>query len=244
MLLGASNLTFGLRAAADAARAKLGGPVDVLAACGKGRSYALRSCFVVRTLPGIDSCGLWRALEAAGERPTFAVVTDLGNDLAFGASAEQVAGWLDGVLARLAGHGARTVLTGLPLASLRRIGPIEFTFWKHLFFPTRRVDRARLLEQAPELDARVAELARRYGLPKVDPEPDWYGLDPIHVRRGRRAEAWSAFVARWSDAPPNGAAPAKLRGSLWYEQVRLFGLETGRAQPCAALADGTTFSLY
>jgi hypothetical protein len=245
VLLGASNLAIGLNAAASAARSRLGAPLEVFAAAGRGRSYGQVSRFLGRVLPGIDACGLWRALDASPAAPTYALVTDLGNDLAFGASAEQVQGWLEVSLARLAAHGAQTVITGLPLATVERISPVAFRFWAKLLFPWHAIERSRLLEQARELEARLEKLASERGLAKVDPQLEWYGRDPIHVRSARRAEAWRRYVSPWSGAESvEPHARVKFDGWPWYEQVRLFGFECGRAQPCARFEGHSSLRVF
>jgi hypothetical protein len=242
VLCGASNLTLGLGLAVDLARARLGGPVDVLAACGLGRSYGVESRVLTRVLPGIDRCGLWSAL--ATRPPTHCVVTDLGNDLAYGTAAKVVARWLEGTLERLSVPGARGSVGGLPLASLRAIGNFEFQFWKAVLFPSRPIERARLLAEAEELEAHAQELAKKFGWSFVESDPSWYGRDPIHHARSQRERAWRALLAPLGGEP---AAPLQLsarRGRLEYAEVRRLGMRMGRPQPCATLADGTTFSLY
>jgi hypothetical protein len=242
VLCGASNLTLGLELAVDIARARLGGPLEVLAACGLGRSYGAESRVLTRVLPGIERCGLWSAL---AERPaTHALVTDLGNDLAYGTAATVVARWLEVTLERLSERGARGSIGGLPLSSLRGIGKFEFQFWKTVLFPSRPLERARLLGEAEELELRARELATHFGWSFVESDPAWYGRDPIHHTRAQRERAWRALLA-----PLGGEAAAPLqrsprRGRLEYAEVRRLGLRMGRPQPCAALADGTTFSLY
>lgn len=252
VLLGASNLTLGLRWATSAAHARLApndseaarAPLAFFVASGNGRSYGQLSRFLGRVLPGIDACGLWPALAAAPSGPTAALVTDLGNDLAFGASARQVLAWLSTALERLERHHARTVLTGLPLERLERIGAREFRFWSKLLFPFHRIERARLLGEARELDAALVELARARGLARVAPRSEWYGLDPIHVARARRAEAWASYSAPWGGPAALTLEREPVAGRVWYERVRLFGVECGVAQPCARLSRGSTLRLY
>lgn len=242
VLCGASNLTLGLELAVDLARARLGGPVDVLAACGLGRSYGVESRVLTRALPGIDRSGLWNAL--ATRAPTHCVVTDLGNDLAYGTEAKVVARWLESTLERLSVPGVRGSVGGLPLASLRAIGSFEFQFWKAVLFPSRPIERARLLAEAEALEAHAKELATKFGWSFVESDPSWYGHDPIHHARSQRERAWRALLA-----PLGGDLAATLqrstrRGRLEYAEVRRLGVRMGRPQPCARLADGTTFSLY
>ncbi len=244
VLLGASNLSAGLRQVAALARAGVDGPLGVYAAAGNGRSYGQLSRFLGRVLPGIDACGLWDALGASPSERTLALVTDVGNDLAFGASAEQVRGWLELALDRLERHRALTVVTGLPLESVERMPAWEFRLWANVLFPWHSLERERVLAQARELDARLGELARARGLIKVDPRLAWYGHDPIHVRRAARLEAWTSYLAPWGlrgDARGERAAEFapkfELEGRLWYERVRLFGRECGVKQPCARFGD-------
>jgi hypothetical protein len=244
VLLGASNLALGLELAVDAARAHFGGPVEVLAALGRGRSYGMRSRFLVRSLSGIDSCGLWRELERRPRAPTWFVATDLGNDLAFGARAEVVEAWVERAIARLRACGAQGVLTGLPLARLERLSAREFEIYKRVLFPFQRMERETLLAEARELERRSLGLAARHGLAHVALEERWYGVDPIHFARGARPEVWRRLIAKWGLAPRGLALASRRSGWLWYESAHVAGLALGRAQPCARLEDGTTFSLY
>src|SRR5216684_5160352 len=119
--LGASNLTRGFQTVVSTARAAWGPGVEVLAALGQGRSYGAQSRLLVRTLPGILECGLWRDLESRPQLPTRALVTDVGNDVLYGFSAEQILDWVAEALGRLCRLNADIVVTDLPLASIRRV---------------------------------------------------------------------------------------------------------------------------
>ncbi len=249
MLLGASNLAIGLGAVLDAARASIGGPLEVLGALGRGRSYGADSWFLVRRLPGIEGCGLWGALPRRPTPPTLALLTDVGNDLVFGAEPSTVLAWVERALDRLSALHARTVLTTLPLENLRRLPGWQLELWRRLLFPLHRIDRTAVFARAEELDLGLRRVARERGLALVSPRLDWYGVDPIHIRRGGRASAWSEVVAAWGDEPAAGrppAAPLALPRAwrLVPERRWILGIRGGRQQPCARLADGTTIALY
>src|SRR5712671_2746547 len=111
VLLGASNLTRGISTVIETAWSLLGSPLEVLAALGHGRSYGLSSRILGRELPGIRQSGLWEALAAAPRAETAALVTDVGNDLLFGATVASILEWVSESLGRLAAVEARTVLT-------------------------------------------------------------------------------------------------------------------------------------
>jgi hypothetical protein len=249
VLLGASNVVLGFCPAVRAARERLGAPLEVFAASGHGRSYGTTGRVFGRALPAISTCGLWSALAERPSLATFAVVTDVGNDLAFGFEPQEIEEWVDTCLAQLAGHGAQTVLTGLPLDALQRLPAWEFRFFSRLFFPGRSFERDDVLDAARDLDARLQRLARERKLVDLAPRPEWYGHDPIHVLRGARKEAWRTYMAPWEPKTrPKRAVPFdarwKQRGALIAAERTLFGRPAGRAQPCANLADGTRFFLY
>jgi hypothetical protein len=94
VLLGASNLTRGISTVVESAQQIWGGPLDVCCALGHGRSYGWTSNFLGRSLPGIVGCGLWPALESRPKLPTAALITDIGNDLMYGAPVQQVLLWV------------------------------------------------------------------------------------------------------------------------------------------------------
>ena len=114
VLLGASNLTRGISAVLVEAERHFGSPLEVYAALGHGRSYGMTSRILFRSLPGITECGIWNALAALPAAPTAALVTDVGNDLLYGATPATILHWVDECLRRLAERNARAVLTLLP----------------------------------------------------------------------------------------------------------------------------------
>ncbi len=245
VLLGASNLAIGLRAVLSAARARLGAPLEVLAALGRGRSWGTDSSFLVRRMPGIVTCGLWRALAAGDPRPAWALVTDVGNDLPFGAPPATILGWVEEALDRLERARASTVITSLPLENLRRLPAWEFELWRRLIFPLHRTSREQVLAGAEVVDAGLRRLALERSLVLVELQPEWYGLDPIHVRRSRRHEAWGRILSPWGE-PTHAMASTELPGA-WRqvpERRWILGIQGGRPQPGLRLADGTTLGLY
>jgi hypothetical protein len=250
VFLGASNLALGLPAVLAAARAVLGGPVDVLGAFGFGRSYGRPSRVLGRGLPGIAGCGLWDALRRHPPAPAWALLTDVGNDIVYGAAPAEITGWVDACLERLGDEGARTVLTLLPLGSIEALPRWRFEAARRIIFPGRPISRADVLGRARDLDARLRDVAVRRGADLAPMRPEWFGLDGIHLRRGLRAGAWLEVLDRWRPGETTGRAVRPsfrswpgllgLRPEIWS----LFGIERRRAQPCRVLRDGTTISLF
>lgn len=246
VVLGASNLTIHLPAVLAHLCRGTGGPVEVLAACGHGRSYGDWSRLLwMRGLPGIRGCGLWAGLARRPSMPTLALVTDVGNDLGYGASAATIAGWVADCVERLSSERAKIVLTLPPLETFQRLPAWQFHAARTLLFPGRRIVRRALLAEAEELCRRLRRLAEESGAVLVEPELAWYGIDPIHLRRSAAPRAWETILGGWDLPPrPGRGRPFRLPRLLLAEELRLFGRPVSRPQPCWTSPDGTALSLY
>ncbi|MFL6201942.1 MAG: hypothetical protein ACJ76J_22435 [Thermoanaerobaculia bacterium] len=246
VLLGASNLKMGF----PRVLARLPGPVEILAALGHGRSYGTWSSLAwVRGLPGIVQCGLWQELERRPALPTVALVTDVGNDLLYGAPVPRIAGWVGTCLERLAGQRAELIVGLLPLASLEKVSPLRYHLVRQILFPGRRAAPwSAVLDSARELNERLRRLGLEHGARLVEPSPSWYGIDPIHVRRSRRSQAWNEMLDHplllqegESVGKPADTGRLPLFGAA---ELRLFGVPLRNPQPVCRLKDGSTVALY
>jgi hypothetical protein len=208
VLLGASNLKMGFPEILAHLRAGAGGPLEILAALGHGRSFGTWSRFLgVRQLPGIVDCGLWEELDRRPPLPTLALVSDIGNDLLYGASVPQIAGWVGTCLERLAERRAEIVLGLLPLASLVKVSAVRYHLVRSILFPGRRAASwDAVLESVRELNERLRQEGLAHGARLVEPSPSWYGTDPIHVRRSMRHEAWN-HIFHHPRLPQEGRVP-------------------------------------
>ena len=249
VLLGASNLTRGVSTALATAAAYWGRPLDILTALGHGRSYGMTSSVLGRALPGIVDCGLWKALAARSPGPTAALVTDIGNDLLFEAPPGLIADWVEQCLDRLQAAGARVVMTMLPMANSDGMSEWRYHFLRNCFFAGCHLSLDELMRRSSVLDGRLREICAARGVTAIDQQSDWYGFDPIHIRRRHWAAAWAEVMAPWCDGPrPQIPRPPRRRGLylrlLAPEQRWFFGIERRRAQPAGRLPDGSTVAIY
>ena len=252
VLLGASNAARGIGAAVQAARTLFDGPFDLLAALGHGRSYGRGAWVLGRWLPGIVDCGLWKDLAQREEEdpldlPTQALVTDVGNDILYGASAERIAEWVGTCIERLQTHSSEITLTGIPIQSLDRITEWEFPIFRTMLYPGCRLTRTEALSRAAELNDLLREIADANSLTFVKPQADWYGRDRIHIGRAAQRQAWQTFLAEdesGAEAPPSSWREFLAIRTLTPHHRRLFGFSQRRSQPAATLRDGTQVSLY
>jgi hypothetical protein len=182
VLLGASNLTRALATTVEAAQRICGRPSRVLIAAGHGRSYGVYSQVLFRGLPGIIHCGLWDDLVKGPTLPTFALLTDLGNDIAFEISVEKIIDWVGWCLARLAEHRARIIVTTLPVQGLEGLSPWEYRFFRAVLFPGRHLTLQQALDRAHAINIALRQQALERAFTVVEQRPQWYGVDPIHIR--------------------------------------------------------------
>lgn len=247
VLLGASNVALALPSVVEALGRRVDGPFDVFAAIGHGRSFGSTSRYLARTLPSIAESGLWSALERTRPRSLRALVVDAGNDLMYGVDAARVTQWVATSVAQLERLGAEVAIVGLPRARLERVTPFGFALLSAIVFPShprRAFETTRAEARALDEGLRALAGAR----PFVEPPLAWYGLDPIHVRRGARAAAWETIAASFGPAlRPAGRLGVRDRRALLSahaERRAVFGRWTRTPQPAVVLSDGSTFSSY
>ncbi len=241
--LGASNLTRGFQTLVATARAAWGSQVQVVAALGHGRSYGTHSCLVVRTLPGILESDLWQQLESSPQVPTRGLVTDVGNDILYGFSAQQILAWVDEALARLRRFTRDIVLTDLPLASLRRLSRLKFFMFRSILVPSCRLSLEQALEIADRVNAGLTALADSRGVRLFHLNPSWYGFDPIHIRPALLRPAWQEILGTQCVAKRSRAEALRLY-LMRPERQWLFGMEQVTPQSGKALPLGARVWLY
>ena len=238
ILLGASNVAIGFPLLLRLLQSGFAEPLEVFGAFGHGRSYGMWSTVLYRGLPGISACGLWDALDRHPTPPaSSALLTDVGNDLLYGASVAEIGDWVESCLERLRARGADVVMTRLPMVSVRRLSPFRYNCTRTLFFPFKNLTLPVVLDLACALDDRLQALADAYGASVVEPPGAWYGFDPIHIRYRRRAAAWRSLFSNWrgfnAEAPLNRLSiAARGRVRLLRPAVRrMLGREQITPQP-------------
>jgi hypothetical protein len=248
VVLGASNVYRNLGMVALTAREAWGAPQELLIAAGHGRSYGMWNWVLGYSVPGILQCALWERL-AEREAPTAALLTDVGNDLLYGASPEQILMWVEECLGRLRPIAERITIAQLPIERVQALKASQFALFRRVLFPRSELKFEEAMEGANCLHAGIEALAKKFSASLVAPRLDWYGLDPIHVRYRDASRAWHALLSPWSDTPQHVIA----RGSLidWYRLrsrrthvQRFFARERRTEQPALVLRDGSSVSLY
>ncbi|MEL7060532.1 MAG: hypothetical protein AAGN46_10945 [Acidobacteriota bacterium] len=199
VFLGASNLAADPQqavAAGLAAAQVAADDAEIWMAAGHGRAATVDSRFLLRQRTSLLDCDLWSPLRDRGGAE-FALVADLGNDLAYGVAPERMLRGIDELLGRL--EGARVSVVAPPVAALERRSRTWLRVVRRAFFPRSPVGFDQLLDRLRVVRDDLGPLvARHHRTTLVHPDPAWYGLDPIHLRRRTRAAAWRAILAPWA----------------------------------------------
>jgi len=210
VVLGASNVSRGLPRLAATVRARDGAPTDLFLAAGHGRAYGVSSRVGLRRLPSILASGLWRALDRAQAAQPLALITDVGNELLYGLGVAAVAGGVREAARRLTDRGATLVITGLPLASIARVGRVRYRLLRTLYVPGCLLSLAEIHDASRWLDDELRVIAADTGATFLDQPGAWYGLDALHVKRSRLDDLWARVGDAW--ALPH--TPGRPRSSL------------------------------
>lgn len=258
VMLGASNLTRGISTAVSWAQYLFGSPLDFYVALGHGRSYGMRSKVFVRELPGIRECSLWADIEhREREIPVYGLITDIGNDILYHATVEDIVAWLRFALDRLRAIEARITMVQLPMHNILHITDWQFWLLKNVLFPGRQLDKANIKKSALQLCEIISCLASEYHASLVQHQPEWYGFDPIHFRRRYWRSAWNKILSAWFDINHTerngqsfgGYTPPPVMQSLYLSACTpalrwIAGIEQRCAQPTGVLSDGSSVHLY
>lgn len=244
ILLGASNLTLSLRLTIQVMQQRLDSPSEVLAAVGHGRAYGICSSIMRRKLPGILDSGLWTQLAASEPLPSYALLTDIGNDILYELLPEQILSSIERCIDQLQQQSAQIVLTNLPLASIESLTEKRYLFFRNIFYPFCQLPRDITVRRARELHAGLVALAARKAIMLYEQNPHWFGPDGIHVDYWKR-QAFYQNVARCFHSPKPEIVKVDPVSLAWQQRPTfafktLFGYDLYCPQPSGLLANGSS----
>ncbi len=112
-----------------------------------------------------------------------------------------------------------------------------------------------MLVQGTESEANLARETRRAPLERgftlVEQRPEWYDIDPIHIRRRFISIAYDQILSHWIPYGHAKGYPFRFgfRERLRFFRLspqyrRLLGFDRYSQQPTAIFLDGSTLSLY
>jgi hypothetical protein len=178
--------------------------------------------------------------------PTRALLTDVGNDILYGYSPDQILVWVEEAIDRLERWSTDIVIAGLPRVGLRDISPAKFMFFRSILFPRCRLTFPEVAEAAAVVNDGLAAIARARGARFVPLKRDWYGIDPIHIRPSSWQPAWREILCG-EPLPGRDRLPFVESCSLYFlrpERQRIFGVECGVPQQGVRLSRGGRVWLF
>lgn len=208
-LYGASNLWLSRRAALAAARRRFEGPLEIGLACGPGRSYGLRAgnpLVRYRPLREVD-------FPQSSPVPTVAILSDIGNDIAYAQRPDTTVTWVRELAERLEAGGAEVVLTGVPVESLRGLPRWLFFILRSLYYSGQTVTHDDIMQRLDDLEGSLEEMARDHGYLFLATDSSWYGYDRFHLRSAFHEACWEGWLERLR--PDLGFRGMPTWGSLW-----------------------------
>ncbi len=246
VLLGASNLTLAWPRIMDQMQSRFAAPLDIYTANGMGRSYVCdRSGFALRQLPGILSCGIWDALPTTATKDTqsVAILTDFGNDLLYGRSPTELFVAAEECINRLRrwDESCHIVMTRPPVDSVDTLGWLRFTFSRFVLFPLSKLTLPGVKAKTLELDKGLQEVASRLNVPIYQPQANWYGLDPIHVRWKYQSAAFGEMMDLWP-VPKQALSRSGNRSRPKAASRWVLGKQREADQPSIASAGTNVFA--
>jgi len=237
-LLGASNLYLTTGPALRQLARFLPGPQEVFIARGAGRSYGIKAGWNVVNYVGLSRSGLFDALARAVKKHpharVYALLTDVGNDLLYGASPKVLVKWVGESMLRLREMGARVAVTAMPAESIGRGGPARYLFFRSLYYYSCRIPREEMIRRIEEVGERLTAFCSEHEISLLPVDADWYSIDRFHLRWGARTSAWSCWLEHFLGR--NGEAISSPRGKafrLWDRQPQRcwsFGVERKKEQ--------------
>lgn len=229
ILLGASNLA---RAYSGFARLLEEGvrprPARFLNAMGPGRGYSRPGGFVSVVYPPIGSCGLFSAAreQADGAERTVALVADIGNDIMYGASAEDVVAGLEAIFEKLRGLGADILAVPIPEIFEDNFGEFYFRCLRFLFYPRSSAGRAQAVAAIRRINRFLKDSESERDIRLIRGLDRYCGFDKIHYDYFQMHRVWSEisreiFRVLETDPPP-ALGPLSMAASLGANMLRLF----------------------
>jgi hypothetical protein len=115
---------------------------------------------------------------------------------------------------RLQRHTRDITLAGLPFEGIGRVSPLKFTVMRTVLFPSCRLSLAEVTDRAAAVEDGLRTVAASSGLRFMAMQPDWYGVDPIHIRPSLWQSVWRQMLS--VDRPPARQPGSSVEGLRLY----------------------------
>ena len=197
VLLGASNLARGHQAVVNHLRKGLEPHhVEFISALGPGRAYCVEGGVLQVRYRSIESCGVLEAIRQRAQSPcqVIALVTDIGNDIMYGVSEEDIIQCLGRTFDSLRALNAHVIATAIHVDLEREVGEYRFLLLRTLFFPRSSVTYRQAAAAIRTINSFLAE-KEDDTFHVVKDMKRYVGADKIHYTLLKSHLAWTRLTA-------------------------------------------------
>ncbi|MBI4389218.1 MAG: SGNH/GDSL hydrolase family protein, partial [Nitrospinae bacterium] len=150
----------------------------------------------------------------------------IGNDIMYGASAEDIVADLEAIFEKLRGLGADILATPIPEVFENDFGEFYFRCLRFLFYPRSSVDRERAAGAVRRINRFLNDSEKERGIRLIRGLDRYCGFDKIHYDYLQMHRVWSEIsreIFRVLEVePPPALDPLSMAASLGSNLVRLF----------------------
>ena len=204
-------------------------PLSVLVACGPGRAFGAKAGMLGARFAPISHCGVLEALETDGSGEgweTWALITDIGNDVLYGIPVDLLHEWLEQFTDSLRSKGARVGITALATDRLMAISERRYQLVLRAMCPRHRLGYTEARSALADFGRVIDLLGDKAGVKILPVQSHWYGFDGIHLRQG----CWKEAAATWlngllGDRLATGFAESAALDQSARRTLRLIGLK-------------------
>ena len=214
IFLGASNLSrsfYGLKRCIT--RCLFPRPVSFIHALGPGRGYISQGGILNITYPPILQCDILKAAykQRKINHKVVALITDIGNDIMYGVSVEEIIGGLQSLFDTLTELEASIFVTSIPVDLKKDIGGFYFRILRRVFFPNSPVEHYQASKAIEVINNFITQSLNK-NIIAINEMKQFCGIDKIHYSLFKSRSAWSHIASNLTD-PLDANAPPKLNVS-------------------------------
>ena len=200
LLMGASNLARGYSMLTQHLSECLEkNKTEFLNALGPGRGFCARGGIFNITYSPIKDCRIIESAEKKSKEAlhTVALITDIGNDLMYGVSADTLIESLDLMIDEILKWDAEIFLTPIHINPKKDISPTIFFVLRLLLYPSSKVNYEELDLFVLKINDYLEEKVRRNEkMHLITGLEAFTGLDRIHYSLFKTHTAWSTIVEK------------------------------------------------
>ena len=172
---------------------------EFLNALGPGRGFCARGGVFNITYSPIQDCQVIESAQKKSKEAlhTVVLITDIGNDLMYGVSADTLIASLDIMIDEILKWDADIFLTSIHINLKKDISPTIFLVLRFLFYPSSKINYEEMdfsiLQINDYLERKVNENERMHLITGLEA---FVGLDKIHYSLFKTHAAWSTVAEK------------------------------------------------